>query len=553
MKRPIIFLVDDDPQVLRAIQRDIKNQYRDEYKVLASEMPKEALSIVRDLKAKDEVVALFVSDQRMPEMEGVELLEATKEVYPEAKRILLTAYSDTKAAIKAINDVRLDYYLLKPWDPPEERLFPVMDELLDDWQAIYKPKFVGIKLIGFQWSPKSHKIKDFLMGNLIPYQWIDAETNAEAKQYMTSLGVNRADLPVIVFEDGSYISDPGINEIAERIGLRSRAAMEMYDVIIIGAGPAGLASSVYGASEGLKTLLIEKRAPGGQAGASSRIENYLGFPGGLSGSELARRAMAQAMKFGTEILTPQEVRGIHMHGEVKSVVLSDNTELHSKAIVLTGGVSYRTLDVPGVEPLMGAGIYYGSVSAEAHSLNGVPVYIVGGGNSAGQAAMYLSTFASHVYIIIRGNGIAASMSSYLCEQIRLTTNISILTETVVGGVGGHSKLDTIDLHNLRTETRETVQAAALFVFIGAKPNTDWLPQEIMRDSKGFIMTGRDLVFEMEFHKYWKVNREPYLLETSVPGIFAAGDIRRGSIARVASAVGEGAMAIKLVHEYLAEI
>jgi thioredoxin reductase (NADPH) len=553
MKRPIIFLVDDDPQVLRAIQRDVKNQYRDEYRVLASDMPREALSIVKDLKAKDEVVALFVSDQRMPEIEGVELLETAREIYPDAKRVLLTAYSDTKAAIKAINEVKLDYYLLKPWDPPEERLFPVMDELLDDWQAIYKPKFVGIKVIGYQWSPKSHKIKDFLMGNLIPYLWIDAEINAEAKQYMASLSITRTDLPAIIFEDGSYLTDPTISRIAEKIGLQSKAALEMYDVIIIGAGPAGLASSVYGASEGLKTLLIEKRAPGGQAGASSRIENYLGFPGGLSGSELARRAMAQAMKFGTEILTPQEVGKIHLKSGIKSVVLSDGTQLHSKAIILTAGVSYRTLDIPGVESLMGAGIYYGSVSAEAHSLNGVPVYIVGGGNSAGQAAMYLSNFASQVYIVIRGNGLSVSMSNYLCEQIRLTPNITVLPETLIAGVSGQNKLETIVLHNVMTDALETVQAGALFVFIGAKPNTDWLPAEIMRDTKGYVITGRDLIFEMDFHKYWKLEREPYLLETSIPGVFAAGDIRRGSIARVASAVGEGAMAIKLVHEYLAEI
>ncbi len=553
MKRPIIFLIDDDPQVIRAIHRDVKNQYRDDYRVLASDSPREALALFKDLKTRDESVALFVSDQRMPEIEGVDLLEQAKEIYPDAKRVLLTAYSDTKAAIKAINDVKLDYYLLKPWDPPEERLFPVMDELLDEWQAGYKPGFEGIKLIGFQWSPKSHRIKDFLMGNLIPYHWIDAETNPQAKEFMKSLNLGPTNLPLVIFEDGKNLADPTLSNIAARTGLQSKAAMEMYDVIIIGAGPAGLASSVYGASEGLKTLLIEKRAPGGQAGTSSLIENYLGFPTGLSGSELTRRAIAQAIKFGTEILTPQEVKHIRLNNGMKTIVLSDNTELHAKTLILTAGVSYRTLDIPGVESLGGAGIYYGAVSAEARSMNGVPVFIVGGGNSAGQAAMHLSKFASMVNVVIRGEGISSSMSNYLCEQIRLTPNITILPNTKVAEVAGKNRLESIVLHNVKTDQRESREAGALFVFIGARPNTEWIPANIIRDAKGFLVTGRDLVTAADYRQHWKLDREPYLLETSVPGIFAAGDVRAGSIPRVASAVGEGAMAVKLVHEYLTEI
>jgi thioredoxin reductase (NADPH) len=553
MKKPIIFLVDDDPQVLTAIRRDVKNQYRDEYTILASDSPTETISLVKDLKTRDEVIALIVSDQRMPEIEGVELLEATKEIYPDAKRVLLTAYSDTNAAIKAINNVKLDYYLLKPWDPPEERLFPVMDELLDEWHASYRPAFKGIKLIGFQWSPKSHVIKDFLLGNLIPYLWIDMQTNSEAPQYLSSVEAKPSDLPVIIFEDGSHISNPTLTDIALRIGLRSKAAEEMYDVIIIGAGPAGLAASVYGASEGLKTLVVEKRAPGGQAGASSQIENYLGFPSGLSGAELTRRATAQAMKFGAEILTPQEVKCIRFNSTLKTVVLGDGTELNTKAIVVTAGVSYRTLDIPGIDALMGAGVYYGSVSTEAHSLRGVPVYIIGGGNSAGQAAMYLSNFASTVHIVIRGSDVRSTMSNYLCEQLQLTSNITVIPNSTVSEVQGENQLEKVVLSNTATGQRDVVDAGALFIFIGAKPNTDWLPDEILRDSKGFITTGRDLIYEMDFHKYWKLNREPFLLETSVPGIFAAGDIRSGAIARVASAVGEGAMAIRFTHEYLAEI
>jgi thioredoxin reductase (NADPH) len=553
MKRPIIFIIDDDPQVLTAIRRDVRNHYRDDYKVLAFDSPREALTTAKDLKAMGDVVALLISDQRMPDMEGVELLEATKDFFPEAKRVLLTAYSDTNAAIKAINDVKLDYYLLKPWDPPHERLFPVVDELLDDWQANYKPPFKGIKLLGFQWSPKSHHIKDFLLGNLIPYRWIDVESDGEAEQLLKSVDSSAHDLPVVIFEDGTHLSNPTPGDIATRIGLRSKASGTMYDVVIVGAGPAGLAASVYGASEGLKTLVIERRAPGGQAGGSSRIENYLGFPSGLSGAELTRRAMAQALKFGAEILTPREVKCIRFQSGLKTVILDDDTELNTKALVVTAGVSYRTLDIPGVDSLLGAGVYYGAVGAEANSLNGVPVYVVGGGNSAGQAAMYLSNFTSDIALIIRGADVRSTMSSYLCEQIQQTPSIRVIPNTVVKEVAGTNKLESICLYDSGNKREQTVKAAALFVFIGARPNTEWLPEEILRDEKGFIMTGRDQIYEMEFHKYWKLDREPYLLETSVPGIFAAGDIRSGAIARVASAVGEGAMSIRFTHEYLAEI
>jgi thioredoxin reductase (NADPH) len=553
MKQPIILLTDDDPQVLAALKRDVKNQYRDDYRVLASDSPQETLDIAKELKAKDEIIALFISDQRMPVMEGVDLLASTREFFPDAKRILLTAYSDIHAAIKAINEVKLDYYLQKPWDPPEERLFPVMNELLEDWHISYRPAFKGIKLIGLQWSPKSHQLKDFLLGNLVPYQWLDVEMHDEAKQYLSSLDAGTDDLPVLLFEDGTHLSNPALGDVAVKIGLKPNATGEMYDVIIVGAGPAGLAAAVYGASEGLKTLVIEKRAPGGQAGGSSRIENYLGFPSGLSGSELTRRATAQVLKFGAEILSPREVKCIRLQNQLKTIVLDDNTVLNTKALVLTAGVVYRTLDVPGMESLLGAGIYYGAVGSEAHHLNGMPVYVVGGGNSAGQAAIYLSKFASKVSILIRGNDLKTTMSSYLIDQIRMTPNISVIPDTSVKEVIGTGKLESIMLRNEQTGNDTIAEAAALFVFIGAKPNTSWLPDEIIRDKRDFIITGRDLIYEMDFYKYWKLEREPYYLETSVPGIFAAGDLRSGAMARVASAVGEGSMSIRFTHDYLAEI
>ena len=550
MKLPFIIIIDDDTQVLRAIQRDIRNKYRDEYKILATESVTEALEAVRELKLKNEVVALFISDQRMPEMEGTEFLEKVMAYFPEAKKVLLTAYSDIEAAIKAINTLRLDFYLLKPWNPPEEKLYPVVTDLLDDWQNSFTPDFAGIKIIGYQWSPLSHKIKDFLTGNLIPYKWLDVETNIEATEFMNTHKIEIHDLPVVFFEDGSFLKSPAETEIAKKVGLKSTASEELYDVVIIGAGPAGLAAAVYGGTEGLKTLMIEKKAPGGQAGTSTRIENYLGFPSGLSGADLTRRALTQAQRFGVELLSPCQVIDIKMKDNYKILSLSNGPEIKTQTVIISTGVDYNTLDARGINELTGAGVYYGAATAEAHSCKDKDVFIVGGGNSAGQAAMYLSGIAKNVFIVIRRNSLDATMSHYLIDQINKTNNISLIPNSVIVEATGNNRLEGITLENSETGEKKTSEAVALFIFIGAKPVTDWIKLNIIRDSKGFIETGRDLFKFENFKKTWKLERDPYPLETCIPGIFSAGDVRAGAMNRVASAVGEGAMAIKLIHEYL---
>ena len=552
MKQPIIFAVDDDAQVLKALVRDLRNQYRQEYKILSTTSVVEALTSLHELKNKGEVVAIFISDQRMPEMLGVDFLEQARSYYPDAKRVLLTAYSDTDAAIKAINEVQLHYYLLKPWDPPEEKLFPVISDLLDDWQAAFVPEYEGLKVIGYQWSPKSHELKDFLSGNLFPYQWLDIETNEKAKELATLNNIDLKDLPAVFFEDGSFLTGAGLVPIARKLGLKARAEKNLYDVVIIGAGPAGLAAAVYGASEGLKTLLIERRAPGGQAGTSSRIENYLGFPTGLSGADLTRRAVSQATRFGTELLSPQEVLDINIKDKYKILTLGDGTEINTLSLVLTTGVDYRRLETPGVEKFTGAGIYYGAAMTEAQACKGKQVYIVGGGNSAGQAAMYLAQFAAQVFIVIRKADLSATMSQYLIDQIKGTGNITILANIEIAEAKGESRLEELVLTHLDNGSRQTVPADSLFIFIGAKPCTEWIKLNIIKNAKGFIETGRELMQYENYRKIWKLTREPFLLETCSPGIFAAGDVRAGAMNRVASAVGEGAMAIKFVHEYLAE-
>ncbi len=552
MKLPILFLVDDDPQVLRALARDVRVKYKLECRTLSTDDAREALESLKELKRTGEEVAIFISDQRMPQMTGVEFLEASKEFYPDAKRMLLTAYSDIDTAIAAINEVDLDYYLLKPWDPPEERLYPVIDELLDDWQASYKPDLSNLRIIGYQFSPKSHAIKEFLAGHLIPYQWLDVESNPKAQELMTLNGLTPASLPAILFEDGTIGVDMEIRAIAEKLGLRPKAQSNMYDVVIIGAGPAGLAAAVYGGSEGLKTLLIEKHSPGGQAGTSSRIENYLGFPKGVSGAELTRRAVAQATRFGIEFLSPQQVLDISSTDGYKTVRLADGVEIHSRTIVITTGVEYRTLETQGIAEFTGAGIYYGAATTEAAETKDKPVFVIGGGNSAGQAAMYLSKFASHVSIVIRKKDLTATMSSYLIDQISRTNNISVLPETEVIEAKGSDHLESLVL---KAEGQEPVMvaASALFIFIGARPYTDWVQTPVLKDHRGFIVTGRDLASFENFTPNWPLKRDPYILETCSPGIFAAGDVRAGAMNRVASAVGEGAMAISLVHQYLAEV
>ncbi len=552
MQKPIIIALDDDQQVLRAVVRDLRNQYAKEYKIVSTTSAIEALGALTEMKNKDEVVALFLSDQRMPEMLGVDFLQKAKEFFPNAKRALLTAYSDTEAAIRAINDVQLDYYLMKPWDPPEEKLYPALNDLLGEWQSQYIPHFNGIRIVGYQWSPRSHQVKDFLSGNLIPYLWLDIEDNEMANELLTINNIDKKQLPAVFFEDGSYLLNPDILQVGEKTGMRSKATKPMYDVAIIGAGPSGLAAAVYGGSEGLATVLIEKRAPGGQAGSSSRIENYLGFPNGLSGADLSRRAISQVTRFGVEFLSPTEVGGIQIKDNYKIITLKDGSVLNARSIIITTGVDYRALEAIDVEKFTGAGIYYGASTTEAHACKNQDVYIVGGGNSAGQSAMYLSNYAAKVFIVIRKNDLSSTMSQYLIDQINATSNIHLIGETIVGQAYGTDKLEEICLENIITKERKQVKAAAVFIFIGAKPVTDWIKLDIIKDDKGFIETGRELLKYEAFKKSWKLPREPFLLETCSPGVFAAGDVRAGAMNRVASAVGEGAMAVKFVHEYLAE-
>ena len=552
MKKPIILAVDDDPAVLRAVVRDLRANYKKDYRIMSTASAGEALATLKDLYNKGEVIALFISDQRMPEMLGVEFLESAKKFYPEAKRILLTAYSDTDAAIKAINDVQLDYYLMKPWDPPEEKLYPIINDQLDEWQSGYKPRFEGIKIIGYQWSPKSHNIKDFLSGNLIPYLWMDVETNTNARELVDLNNIAQNELPTVLMEDGMLLKNPSLSQLGEKIGMNSKANQTMYDVAIIGAGPAGLAAAVYGGSEGLNTILIEKRAPGGQAGTSSRIENYLGFPKGLSGAELSRRAISQATRFGIEFLSPQEVVNIKSLQNHKIIYLANGDEINARSIIVSTGVDYRKLPAEGVGDFTGAGVYYGAATTEAKACEDKDVYIVGGGNSAGQAAMYLANFAKTVNILIRKDSLTDSMSHYLIGQINNTENIHVLSNTEVIRVGGNGKLEQVTIRNNNTGEEKTSEAAALLIFIGARPYTDWIKLDIIKNERGFIETGNSLNTYDDFKKIWKLDRKPYLLETNNPGIFAAGDVRAGTMNRVASAVGEGSMAIKFVHEYLAE-
>jgi len=552
MKLPFIIIVDDDMQVLRAIQRDIRNEFHDNYRIVATNSANEALDVVKELKLKNDSVALFISDQRMPEMEGVVFLEKAMEIFPDAKRILLTAYSDIEAAIRAINTVKLDYYLLKPWNPPEEKLFPVVNDLLEEWQALYKPDHEGIRVIGFQWAPDSHRLKEFLSGNLVPYLWMDVEQNKDAEQYVSSAKLSYSNLPIVVLKDGSVLSNPTLPDLAASVGLQQKPLAEMYDVLIIGAGPAGLAASVYGSCEGLKTLLIEKANPGGQASSSARIENYLGFPSGLSGAELTRRALSQTTRFGTEILTPKEVKTICVQDGYKITEMTDGTVVHSKSIVIATGVAYAKLEIDGIEKFTGAGIYYGSAAIEAHACKNEIIYIVGGGNSACQAAMYMSKFAKEAHIIIRRDALKQTAANYLVENIGKTPNIKIIVKTDLVAVHGDKVLEKITLRNAETGEERTVPAKAVFIYIGAKPGTSWA-NGLLKNDKGFILTGSELIKDKTFQTVWKLEREPYTCETSVPGIFVAGDVRFGALTGISSAVGEGAMAVRFTRKYLQEI
>lgn len=551
MDKPVIFAVDDEPAVLSAIARDLRKEYGADYRILRATSGPAALAMLRELKLKDEPLALFVVDQRMPGMSGVEFLREALALYPDAQRVLLTAYADTDAAIRAINEIRLDHYLMKPWDPPEERLYPVLTDLLDTWWSKFRPPFEGVRVVGHRWSADAHRIKDFLARNLTPYQWLDVEEDEAAKQVRELVGgTDTAALPLVVFPDGSHLSRPDNAAVAERMGMRMQAEAESYDLVIVGAGPAGLAAGVYGALEGLRTLLIEREAPGGQAGQSSRIENYLGFPVGLSGGDLARRAVAQATRFGAEILTPAEAIGLHVQDGYPIVTLADGSKVSSQALLIATGVSYRMLDVPDAERLSGSGVYYGAALTEAMGAEGEDVFVVGGGNSAGQGAMYLSRFARSVTILVRGPSLAKNMSHYLVEQIDETPGISVRTGVQVAEVDGDDHLERIVLEDRETGKRETLPAHALFVFIGAAPRTGWLGDVVARDGRGFIISGTDLMHEGQRPHGWPVARDPLWLETSVPGIFVAGDVRHRSVKRVASAVGEGAMAVQFVHQHL---
>jgi thioredoxin reductase (NADPH) len=556
MAKPILLTVDDDLDVLRAVERDLRSQYGAQYRVIASEAPEKGLDLLKQLRVRNDSVALLLVDQRMPKMDGVQFLEQARDIYPEAKRALLTAYADTGAAISAINQASINYFFLKPWDPPEEHLYPQIDDMLDDWQASYHPQFEGIRVLGTRWSPRSYELRDFLARNHVPYQWMDVEISAndpETRRVLEALGPEGGRLPVVLFPDGTKLIEGLPGDVAQKVGLRTRAQTDFYDLAIVGGGPAGLAAAVYGASEGLHTVMIEREAPGGQAGMSSRIENYLGFPTGLSGGDLARRAVVQAQRFGVEILAPQEAIGLRTEGSYRIVKMADNYEISCHAMMIATGVQWRRLEAPGIDRLQGAGVYYGGGASEALSCKGETVYVVGGANSAGQAAMNFSKYAERVVILVRGDGLQATMSQYLIDQVEKTPNIQIWTHASVAEVHGDTHLEEVSVLCTDTNKVERVKASSMFIFIGALPRTDWLAGVVERDDRGFILTGPDLIWDGKRPKGWTLDRDPFLLETNVPGLFAVGDVRHGSVKRVASGVGEGSVAVQFIHQYLSKV
>jgi thioredoxin reductase (NADPH) len=546
--KPVILTVDDEPHVLSSIERDLRLHFGSEYRIIKSESGAEALQTVRSLKKRNTPIALLLVDQRMPEMSGTDFLAEAVQIYPSAKKALLTAYSDTQAAIKSINELGLDYYLMKPWDPPEKELYPVLEDLLSDWAVNTTPPYEGIRVLGTLWSPDSHAMKDFLSRNQIPYQWLDVEKDEDGRRLLETLD-DRPTLPLAVFPDGEVLQNPTMFELAEKCGLQTKPTRPFYDLIIIGGGPAGLAAAVYGGSEGLRTVLVERQATGGQAGTSSMIENYLGFPRGLSGADLARRATIQAKRFGVEILA-SEVVSIKTEDTYRYVGLRNGAELSCYALVISTGVSLRTLDIPGIERLAGAGVYYGAALTEAVNYKGQDILVVGGANSAGQGAMFFSRYAATVYLCIRGDSIETGMSQYLVDQIRAAKNIKLLLGTQVQEVKGEMQLEAVLLSNGSNGQVKELPVAAMFIFIGATAHTEMLDGLVERDAEGFILTGRDVFHNGSKPRSWTLDRDPLPMETSVPGIFAAGDVRHQSIKRVASAVGEGAVAVSLVHQYL---
>ena len=553
--KPVILAVDDDVPVLRAIERDLRARYGKDYRVVAASSGTEALEAVRQLTVRGSAIGLFVVDQRMPVMTGIEFLSQAIELQPDAKRMLLTAYADTDVAIQAINEIQLDHYILKPWDPPEERLYPITDDLLADWSANHRPPFEGLRLLAGRWAPSGHAIRDYLTRNQVPYQWVDPEEDDEGRRLSAGLAETNPELgpidpsvPIVLFPDGTVLRDPATRDIAERVGLQTRAALPFYDLVIVGGGPAGLAAAVYGASEGLKTILIEREAPGGQAGTTSRIENYLGFPAGLTGGDLARRALAQARRLGAEILSPQDVTGIRREDPYRVVTIGDGSDISCQTIVVATGVSYRQLDLPGAAQLAGAGIYYGSATAEAVLFRDAEVGVLGGGNSAGQAAVYLSRYAKRVLVLIRGPQ-NSGMSQYLIDQMAAIPNIEVRLSSSISEVRGDTHLSGATIAG--PDGEEETSVAALFIFIGQQPRTEWLEGTVLRNKGGFVLTGSSLMDDGRAPAGWGMTREPFLLESSMPGVFCAGDVRWASVKRIASAVGEGAMAVQFVHQYRA--
>ncbi|HET7106613.1 MAG TPA: FAD-dependent oxidoreductase [Candidatus Acidoferrum sp.] len=555
MAKPVILTVDDDPDVLQSIERDLRSRYSERYRIMRAASANEALSVLNRLKSRNDSVALLLADQRMPELDGVGFLNQATELFPSAKRALLTAYADTNAAIEAINSARVHYFLLKPWDPPDQNLYPPLDDMLNEFMDSYHPPYEGIQLFGTRWSPRAYELRMFLAQNHLPYQWVDVEQSSTTD---SSAALQKSDgtpetLPLMIFPDGTKFCEPTTADIAKKIGLRTHTDVEFYDLAIVGGGPAGLAAAVYGASEGLRTVMIEREAPGGQAGLSSRIENYLGFPAGLSGRDLARRAVVQATRFGVEILSPQEASGVRIEGPYRIIEMADGSKVSCHALLLAMGVQWRNLGVPGEERLRGAGVYYGGGVTEAISCKGEIVYVVGGANSAGQAAINFAGYAEKVVMIIRRESLAATMSQYLIDQIQKTPNIEVWPQTQIAEVHGEQHLEAISVYCSTTKNTDRVPAKSLFIFIGALPRTDWLGNLVQRDARGFILSGPDLLRDGKRPQGWSIDRDPSLLESSVPGIFVVGDVRHGSVKRVASGVGEGAVAIQFVHQYLAKV
>jgi thioredoxin reductase (NADPH) len=550
MSKPIILTVDDDPQVSAAITRDLARHYGADYRVVGATSGPEALAVLARLALRDQPVALIAADQRMPQMTGIELLEQARAHAPGAKFLLLTAYADTDVAIRAINTIGLDYYLLKPWDPPEERLYPVVDDLLGDWRQANRDHTSEVRVVGHRWSERSHEVKTFLARNHVPYRWYDVERDPEAQRLRDLAAAAAADLPLVLVPDGDTLRSPSTLDLAGALGLRTTAQQPLYDVCIVGGGPAGLAAAVYAASEGLSTVVVEREAPGGQAGQSAAIENYLGFPKGLSGSDLAQRAIAQAARFGAEMVLARDVAGFEARGPVRAVRFAGSGEIEARALIVATGVSYRRLDAAGLEQLTGRGVYYGVNAGEASQCQDDEVYVVGAANSAGQAALNLSRFAKRVVLVVRAATLLGTMSAYLVERITATANIAVRYRSEVAAGRGDGHLEALTLADRDAGTTEEVPASWLFVFIGASPRTEWLGPDVARDAKGYLVTGQDLLGP-DWSRRWPLARPPLALETSVPGVFAAGDVRLDSMKRVASAVGEGAMSIYLVHRYLA--